>query len=79
MQRDAANKEAVRALLKLVLWEGAVLVALVASFFMTGSVTLLLIGVVASMVIFAPLFLRWFNEHNGAMSGPPEPEGDERG
>ncbi len=74
MERDAARKRAISAILKLALWEGAVLAAVVVSFFLTGSVTVLVVGVVASTALFAPLFLRWFKEHKGAMAGPSKLE-----
>lgn len=65
------RKDAVNALIKIAIWEGLVLVAVVASYFATGSVAVLIAGVVASAALFAPMFLRWFREYGSAMKAKP--------
>ena len=69
--KDTARKTAIRALIRIALWEGAVLVAVVAAYFMTNSVAVLVGGVLASAALFTPMFLRWLREHGRAMKPKP--------
>lgn len=68
------RKEALRALLNIVMLEGVVLLIVVAVYLATWNLTYLIGGVVASSLIFAPLLLRWMKEHAGNLrSDPGEP------
>ncbi|MBL4618915.1 MAG: hypothetical protein JKX88_02300 [Marinicaulis sp.] len=60
------RKDAMRALLNIVIVEGVVLMAVVGVFLYTGEVFHLLGGVVGTSLIFGPMFLRWYNEHGKA-------------
>ncbi len=67
---DHKQKAATGALIKIALWEGLVLIIVVASYFATGSIAVLIAGVVASAALFAPMLLRWTKEH-GAVAPKP--------
>lgn len=68
MDVDAQKKqEAVRALINIAMIEGFVLVAVVAVWWFTGSLAFLIIGVIGSTAVFAPMFLRWVQAHGGAL------------
>ncbi len=71
MPHDRRKSEAISALIKIAVWEGLVLIVVVASFFATGSVAVLVAGVIASTALFAPMFLRWMREHSGALRAKP--------
>lgn len=71
MQQDPDKSRAVSALIKIAIWEGLVLVAVVASYVATGSIAVLIAGLVASMALFAPMFLRWFRDHGTATKAKP--------
>lgn len=65
---EQKKQAAISALIKIAIWEGVVLIAVVASYFMTGSMWVLMAGLFASMALFAPMFLNWFKEHKDALS-----------
>lgn len=71
MPQDSKKPEAVRALIRIVVLEGVVLALVVASYFMTGSIAMLLAGLAASMLLFGPMFLRWVKDHGTAMKAKP--------
>ncbi len=72
MSGDAKKrKEAIKALMTIAVWEGLVLVVVVGSYFATGSIAVLIGGIVASMALFAPMFLRWTREHGRALKAKP--------
>ncbi len=60
------KSEAIRGLIRIAFWEGLVLVVVIASYFATGSIAVLIAGLVASAALFAPMFLRWAKEHGKA-------------
>lgn len=65
------RKAAVSALIQIALWEGLVLIAVVVSYFATGSLAVLIAGIVASAALFTPMLLRWMRDHRGAMTAKP--------
>lgn len=73
---DPARKDAVNGLLRIAMWEGVVLVAVVASYFATGKIWVLLAGVAASMALFTPMFMTWVREHSAALRSKPNSIGD---
>lgn len=69
------RKAATKALVTLASLEGVVLVAVVAVYFMTSNLTYLIGGVIGVIVVFGPLFFRWYKEHGPALkpaAGPKE-------
>ncbi len=71
VSQDSRKKEAIKAVLTIVVWEGLVLVVVVGAYFATGSIGVLVAGVLASTALFAPMFLRWVRDHGAAMKAKP--------
>ncbi|WP_425407919.1 hypothetical protein [Hyphococcus sp.] len=71
------RQEAIRALINIALMEGAVLIIVVLIYLQTENITYLVGGVVASSIIFAPLFYRWFRAHGPALKPAAEKTRDE--
>lgn len=67
---DQKRKEAIRALTNLALLEGMALFVVVALYLVAGELVYLIGGVVASALIFAPLFVRWLKAHGAAFRSP---------
>ena len=68
MDLDAENrKEVIRALLNIAALEGILLVAIVAIYLRTNNVVYLAGGIIASTLIFGPMFFRWFKAHGKAL------------
>jgi hypothetical protein len=65
------RKDAIRALINIAILEGAVLIAVVAFYMNTGDITHLVGGVVASTLIFGPMFFRWFKAHGQTLKAKP--------
>ena len=61
------RKEAVRALINLALLESALLITVALIYLRTGEITHLAGGIAASMLIFGPMFFRWFRAHGAAL------------
>ena len=64
---DQKRKDAVRALINLCLLEGFVLIAVVAVYLYTSNLTYLIGGVIGTMLIFGPMFMRWIKTHGDAI------------
>jgi hypothetical protein len=60
------RKDAMRALLNIVIVEGVVLMAVVGVYFWSGNFTYLTGGIVGTSLIFGPMFLWWYKEHGKA-------------
>lgn len=74
------RKEAIRALINIALLESAVLITVALIYLRTSDITHLAGGVAASMLIFGPMFFRWFRAHGAALKAKPnsiEAESDE--
>lgn len=61
------RKEAARALLNIAMLEGMLLFAVVSIYLYTKEMTYLVVGVVATSLIFVPILLRWMRDHAPAM------------
>lgn len=72
------RKDAIRALINIAILEGAVLIAVAAFYMNTGDMTHLVGGIVASTLIFGPMFFRWFRAHGQAFKAKPNSAGDRR-
>ncbi|WDI31817.1 hypothetical protein PUV54_01275 [Hyphococcus flavus] len=66
------RKAAIRALINIAILEGAVLFAVVAFYVNTQDITHLMGGIIASTLIFGPMFFRWFKAHGDAFK-PSKP------
>ena len=72
MDFDADKKrDAVKGLINIALFEGVVLIAVVAVYLHTQNIVHLIGGVVGSSLIFAPMIVRWFHNHGAAMKAKP--------
>ena len=65
---DQRRRDAIKALVNLAAVEGFVIVAVVVVYFYTNNMTHLVGGVVGAVVLFAPLYWRFFREHGAALS-----------
>ena len=66
-ENGAKKKEAVGALIKIALWEGAFLLGIVGLFVATNSIPLLVGGLVVTTLTFGPMFWRWYKAHGAAL------------
>jgi len=71
MAEISGKSAAIKALLTILVWEGLVLAVVIASYFATGSITVLVGGVVAAAALFTPMLLRWTREHRDALKAKP--------
>ncbi|GJL95445.1 MAG: hypothetical protein DHS20C05_18500 [Hyphococcus sp.] len=74
---DQKRKDAIKALVNIAMLEGFLLVAIVAVYLSTGSLTYLVGGLVGSSLIFGPMFFRWFKAHGAAMKASSAPSNQE--
>ena len=68
---DHKRKDAVKALINIVLLEGAVLMLVIGVYLYTNNIAHLVGGVIGSSLIFAPMLLRWVRAHGEAMKAKP--------
>lgn len=68
---DQKRKDAVKALINIVLLEGAVLMLVIGVYLYTNNIAHLVGGVIGSSLIFAPMLLRWVRAHGAAMKAKP--------
>lgn len=64
--------DAIRALINIAVLEGFVLIAVVGVYLATNSVVYLVGGVIASSLIFMPMFWRWYRAHGRALKAKPD-------
>lgn len=75
---DQKRKDAIRALINIAILEGFVLIAVVGVYLYTNSIVYLVGGIVASSLIFFPMFLRWHRAHGKGMSVKPNSDPEAR-
>ncbi|GJL93545.1 hypothetical protein [Hyphococcus sp.] len=68
---DNKRNEAIKGLINIALFEGFVLLAVVGIYLKTNNLTHLIGGVVATIICFAPVTLRWVREHGDALKATP--------
>ncbi len=64
---DIKRKDAMKGLINIALMEGAVLMLVVGAYLYTEDLNILIGGIIGTAIIFAPMFLRWFKTHAGAL------------
>lgn len=75
---DQNRKAAIRALINIAILEGFVLIAVIGVYLATNSIVYLVGGIIASSLIFVPMFLRWHRAHGRVLSAKPKDEMDGR-
>ncbi len=70
---EQKRKDAIRALINIALLEAAVLIAVAAIYLNTQNITHLVGGVIASSLIFGPMFFRWAKAHGKALKAKNKP------
>lgn len=65
------RKNAVKALVNIAVMESFVLIAVVAVYLATGNVTYLVGGIVGTLAVFVPFYIRWARGHAQALKGKP--------
>ena len=73
---DQKRKDGIKSLINIAIFEGFLFAGVIGVYFMTSSVTYLIGGMVAVMLISGPMFLRWAQAHGAAMKGKPNSEGE---
>lgn len=72
MSIDAQKrKDSLKALVNIIALEGVLLFAVVAFYLSTSSLTYLVGGIVATQLIFVPIFIRWVRDHAPALKSQP--------
>lgn len=71
------RKEAIEALRNLAIFEAFFLIAVTGVYLYTSSMTYLVGGLVGTVAIFAPLWLRWVREHAKALQQNPNTDEEE--
>jgi hypothetical protein len=66
------RRDAVKALVNLVLLESMLLAVVVGVYLYTDKLAYLIGGVIGSALIFTPAFIRWAKEHGTALKEPAE-------
>ena len=61
------KQEAIKALIRIAVLEGVLLVAVVGVYLKTNDLTYLIGGMVGVFLISGPMFVRWFNDHKNAL------------
>ncbi len=61
------RKVALKSLFNIALFESVVLLAVVGVYLGTGNLTYLIGGIIGSTLVFAPMFLKWFQEYGEVM------------
>lgn len=65
------RKDAVRALVNIAILESLILIAVVAVYLATGVVAYLVGGVLGTLAIFVPFYVRWARDYAKALKGKP--------
>ena len=65
------KKEALRALIGIVVLEAAIIVAVVAAWIVTGRLSYLIGGLIGSQIIIAPMVFNWTREKASHLKSPP--------
>lgn len=73
-----ARREAIGKLVNIAMLEGVVLIAVVVVYLSTGAVIYLIGGVLGTLAIFVPFYIRWARAHAAALKVKPNSVEEER-
>lgn len=76
---EMQRREAIKALINIVVLEGFVLAAVVGVYLYTNNIVHLVGGVIGSTLLFGPMFYRWFRNHGAALQSKPNSNGGGHG